>query len=293
MSDVLYFRNPDPVGTVVSFMTNLHTRLIASGWTQEYIDADGIGGGTTENPAWDKTPANSTDAGIVVYKMPALDELDTEETEWYIRLRPGWFAATGRPQIRGVTIGTSVDGSGNVSGGPSEYVAQVNTSTTSTISYTISAYKHGFYFASHSASGTSLHIERLSDYEDTELSNHLHMSYHVLATGAASFYAKIDKDSGSEIYNYAFFLLNYDGAAATVQNTPTTSREGLISYVVGPFAPGGDPLHWHPRLACLIANNEAAANQDFMIQVNGSYRLYRAEPINLSTTFGRRVIATE
>src|SRR5690606_32678165 len=91
-------------------------------------------------PAWDKTPATNTDAGVAVYRMPANDHA----TQWFVRLRPGWAANTNRPHMRGVTLGTTHDGSGGISGAGSELAPIVTTSQTDSRQVLIACSEDGF-----------------------------------------------------------------------------------------------------------------------------------------------------
>jgi hypothetical protein len=286
---VYYYRSPTAVSTLVAFMTQLHGSLVSSGWEVEFIDSDAIGSGTAEDPAWDTTPVVNTDGGVVVYKMPPIDPMDVEEQAWYVRLRTAWGSNVARPQIRSVTVGTSVDGSGDVSGGPDEFLPAVATATSNNVFFTSATYEHGFFFDLHIAGASHLHIERLRDYAGEEILNELVIFYY---NGTTYWSYKINQD-GMMPYDYFFMLANNDGVAVTTQVVSTASRDGSTSFVPGPFFPGGDPFHWHPRLACLMPNNEVTSNQDILINIDGGVKTYRAITINLSTTLGRWVVATE
>src|SRR5690606_17965770 len=100
------------------WMPKLQELLLDAGWTLEYADSDAIGSSLDPStPAWDKTPATNTDAGVAVYRMPANDHA----TQWFVRLRPGWATTNvNRTYMRGVQLGTSHDGSGGISGAGSE-----------------------------------------------------------------------------------------------------------------------------------------------------------------------------
>src|SRR5690606_38531163 len=117
----------------------------AAGWTLEYADSDAIGGSVDPStPAWDKTPATNTNAGIAVYRMPA----NGHTTQWFVRVRPGWGGAANRPHMRGMQLGTSHDGSGNLSGGGAELIPDGSSTQLDNREWLAAVSEDGFAFVS-------------------------------------------------------------------------------------------------------------------------------------------------
>src|SRR5690606_34209291 len=93
-------------GGIDSFTPNaaaaaLHDALVAAGWSVEYLDADAIGSGSEEAPAWDKNFSSSSSVGVAVYRMPVNGSL----TRWYVKPEFGWGTQSTRAMVRSLTIG--------------------------------------------------------------------------------------------------------------------------------------------------------------------------------------------
>lgn len=83
---VVYSRNTNGTITLQTLMTNLHTNLLAAGWTQEY----GTGSGNTNSTAtWTAAQVYNASAGSVVYRMSGV------LNNWRVRLEAIWGSSTG------------------------------------------------------------------------------------------------------------------------------------------------------------------------------------------------------
>lgn len=268
------------------WMPALHALLIAAGWTQSYIDSDGIGGGSSGSPAWDKNPANNTDAGIVVYRMPANDH----SVQWFVRLRPGWSGATTRVCIRGVTVGTSHDGSGNVTGQGDEITPTVNTTTaTNSRAWQIAVSEDGFLFVnSGTTNPVAVYVERLRNPAGAVTDDIC-----VLTCYFGQEYRVVNASSGVLTTTSPLTL-----AGVTHVTTPTatvgvtTSIDGEHVVVLGPYWRGALPLYGAPRLMFYASPNEVSGNDERERPIDGGDKTYKAWATNTNASLCL-MVATE
>lgn len=270
------------------WMPQLHSMLLAKGWTIEYADSDAIGSGSAGSPAWDKAPATSTDAGIAVYRMPANDHA----TQWYVRLRPGWAASTVRPYMRGLQLGAAHDGTGGLSGGSTEIVPGVTTGTFDNQAWMMSVSEDGFTAAIEpgTASRPAFCVERARLLDGT-VTDRL-IAWNKYTTNDSGAFRVVDAAVGQVNdalpVGFSGITLSFDGNLPSLEGGDATSVAA-----VGPYFTGGNPLYAPPRLAFLGSPVDVAANTDREVVIDGSSKTYRAAPGSLGAQYGIWLFATE
>lgn len=270
---------------IINFMPALHTALIAAGWSIEYADADAIGGGSAGTPAWDKTPSTSVDAGVVVYQMPA----NGHATEWYVRLVPAWGAVTARVYVRSVTFGATHDGSGGVSGGPTEMKVAAMPINTNGYGHGISASEDGFMLILDGYNGPVVLLERLRSFDGTVNDDIVAL----LFTTATSF-VHYSAGSGTVTSQSPIVLGGMDSSSVANFGTGASivNGDGDEIPIVGPFWPKGDPFYAAPRVAFLGPTNDYAGLASYERFVDGGSKTYLAMKRGTSN-WARWMLATE
>lgn len=276
--------------SLLSFwMPKLQELLFAAGWTLEYADSDAIGGSVDPGvPAWDKSPVINTDAGVAVYRMPANDH----DTRWYVRVRPGWGGATNRPYIRGVTVGTAHDGSGNVSGSGTERTTGTPSSGTSTgRQVLIATSEDGFFFLlpEISAGNIVVQVERARRPDGTVEDDLVVLASH---TSLSSMIANASAGAVSTDPPLAFGALT-NSSSPGLPNFTLIGRDAVSLPLIGPFWPRGYPVWGPQRLAFLAPVVDVAADALVPFHIDGEARLYKGASLPIWSTWARWVVATE
>lgn len=290
---VHYFEAPAGTGSSLLsvWMPKLQELLLDAGWTLEYADSDAIGGSVDPStPAWDKTPAENTDAGVAVYRMPANDH----DTRWYVRLRPGWAAATNRAHMRGVTLGTTHDGSGGISGAGSELAPSVALASTGNRQVLIASSEDGFALhLPNATSGTAMTVivERARRSDTGAITDD------VLALNTFSSAVSVLARAGvGVVHNHLPVVLGgFTNAAAPVAFGSAVSLENHDASdipIVGPYWLRGHPF-FHGRLAFLVSTGDHNNNSDRDLHIDGSARTYRVAALNQGDNWAVWAVATE
>lgn len=262
------------------WMQELHDLLLAAGWTIEYADADAIGGGSSGSPAWDKAPSNNTDAGIAVYRMP----VDGARTRWYVRLRPGWASSTVRGYMRGVTIGTTHDGTGEVTG--TEITSANATASTVNAEFAIAASEAGFALILNPDVVVSAERARLpsDDVQDgMVVSNAYGIGNGALVTTVAT------TSFATEIVLRPHQL---SSPSIPVGSLESVYLDGPL--IAGPYRLVGNPFLDVPRLFRLVyTGNDFTAGATIEMDVDGGLKTYRLLNTEVSNAYGVFAVATE
>lgn len=154
-----YIRRTDAT-SVRNVGTQLHTSLIAAGWTLEFADADAIGTGTATNPAWDKVPAINTDMGRVIYRMSATPRT----TPWFVEFRQRLGAAVGLREAKFRTAKGQAGGVLTDPGTSVEWNSNGNdNASTATTPWFFNASASGFSFVSAGVQGSVWGVELWRD----------------------------------------------------------------------------------------------------------------------------------
>lgn len=271
--------------TVQAWMTKLHELLLAAGWSIEYADSDAIGGGSSGNPAWDKTPATNVDAGIVVYRMPANDHA----TEWFVRLRPGWSSVTDRPHMRGVQVGTGHSG-GTLSGSVStEAVATVATAASNSRDWQVAVSEDGLVVSiPHVTTAVGFWAERLRTPDGTVVDDvTIGNFYSTPAVRVVS--ATTGQASSDAVHVLGKGTITTTPAAATA----LTGRDAVDVPAVGPYFVGGYPMFGLPRLWFMAAQFDASAGVARIHHVDGQDRAYKPGTQTIMGGAGHLLVAME
>jgi hypothetical protein len=275
-------------GLVSVLMPRLQTLLLAAGWTIEHADADAIGTGTAAAPAWDKTPAANTDAGIAVYKMP----LNGHTTQWFARVRPGWAGATTRVHMRGLTIGAAHDGSGSVTGGGAELVPAVVTGNTDALEWQAAVSEDGFVVILGTISSHPLWAVERARLLAGAVTDDV-IAYNKGTSTTTGYAGRLASASAGEVnssYPVALVGHHFGGTAATIPSVESQDAAEIV--VLGPYHPGGLPLFAPPRLWLLASPADVPGNADRVLTVDGAARTYRAMSASISTSLGIILVAT-
>ena len=281
--------SPSPDTTEIErVLPALHQVMIAAGWTLEYADADAIGTGTAEDPAWDKEPATNTDAGIVVYRMPEQGAF----TRWYARIRPGWAGGVLRSTIRGITIGDEHDGDGNVSGMGGEHVPSVGAVTTNNRNAYVNASEDGF-FVGWILGGTTdvvCWVERLR-LLDQSVQDALQLQIRFSGHIARLF----SHERGVEATGSPLLLVPFSFSTTLVAASgPAYDNPYSDSWLfMGPYTSMGNPLGGLPRLFRMTPTAHTNLGEVFNAYVDGGLKQYQAVHVAFSTTVGHLTLATE
>lgn len=276
--------------TVENFMTALHTEIIAAGWTIEYADSDAIGGGSAGTPAWDKSPVINTDAGVVVYKMPK----NGHDTNWFVRLRPGWAANVNRPHMRGITIGTTHDGTGGVTGGTTELTPGVAATQSDNRQILLAASEDGFALHLIFTNNVNVIVER-ARRSDTGVVTDDILAF--VSYGSGSGRSALIRAGVGAVHTHDPVALggfnNGITAASFGSGVSLESYAGSHIPIVGPYWLRGHPF-WHGRHSFLVSFEDHPVDSDRSIVIDGASRVYKVnangEQGNL---WARWAVATE
>lgn len=276
---------------VSNFMTRLQARMFAVGWTIMYANSDAIGGGSSSVPAWDKTPANTTSAGRAIYRMPSNDH----SRQWYVQLELGWGTnSTNNHQFK-ITIGTGWDTVDALTGAGSTITYEAGSSSSANVEFLVAASEDGFAFvyASASQAGRWVLVERARDFDGTVGDDLIVMGYAAQITAGyfpdshAPTYGCV-RYRASDGFQYAanrIMLLGPLGGIGAFgglnNHGTTTSPDGETNVPIGPINASGG-VAGLPRLIQAVLGNDAVANTDHPVLIDGGVKLYRA-PV---TTFG-------
>lgn len=270
------------------WMPKLQELLLDAGWTLEYADADAIGAGSSGSPAWDKTPAVNVDAGVAVYRMPA----NGHDTQWFVRLRPGWAANTNRPHMRGVTLGTTHDGSGGISGAGSELAPSAATAVTDNRQVLIAASEDGFALLLPATSAAVNVIVERARRSDTGA-----ITDDVLALNTFSGAASVLARAGvGVVHDHPPVVLggftnssspSTFGAAVSLENHDASDIP-----IVGPYWLRGHPF-FHGRLAFLVSTGDHNNNTDRDLHIDGGAKTYRVAGQDQGANWAVWAVATE
>lgn len=260
-----------------------------AGWDRSFIDSDAIGGGSAGAPAWDKTPATNTDAGVAVYRMPANDH----DTRWYARLRLGWATNVVRPHIRGVTIGTTHNGTGGVTGAGGELVPSAGAGVAGNGAHQISVSEDGFGIrldASNPQHVPVTLIERARRIDTGAITDDL-LVYNAYGTGGTSRLARAGV--GVVHDDLPIILGGYDG-----NTVPTVFAGSIANYdasgipIAGLFWTRGFP-YYHGRLAFLVSARDHTSDSAITHEIDGQGRAYRTAATANASTWVLWAFATE
>lgn len=248
----------------------LHALLIAAGWTLIYADADAIGTGSSSNPAWDKTPATTQDAGIAIYRMPANDH----SRQWFVRLRPYWGASTNYVAHR-FQVGTGESG-GSLTGAGTERQLISGTAAMQSVEVLMNASEDGFSLT-HGNTWTNISavIERAREF-DGEVTSHLATAWFAQTGNQGSIAYRASDGLEHAAGKWRMLGVNNDGtnfAQASSTDHTTTDTGGENSVALGPF-PFSARLWGLPRLWLLTHITDAVAASDHPVSVDGGVKLY-------------------
>lgn len=288
---VHYFDAPAGTGAsaLAIWMTQLDDMLVNdAGWERSFVDSDAIGGGSAGAPAWDKAPATTTDAGIAVYRMP----LNDHDTRWYVRLRPGWSAATNRPYMGGITIGDTHDGTGGVTGAGSEVTGSAATSQTDNRQIMLAVSEDGFalHLPNNNTTNVIATVERARRSDTGAVTDDA-----FVITGHSTLGTALVRSGVGLVSNPSLITLSRWGIAGsgpTNFNASLANHDGSHIPIVGPFIPGGHPF-FHGRLMFLVNVQDHATNSDRDIEIDGDARTYRVAGGNQTNNWAIIAMATE
>lgn len=281
-----------PAGTDSSllsvWMPKLQELLLDAGWTLEYADSDAIGGSADPStPAWDKTPAANTDAGVAVYRMPANDHA----TQWFVRLRPGWAANANRPHMRGVTIGTTHDGSGGISGAGSELAPNTSTSQTDNRQVLIACSEDGFALLLPGPAAVNVIVERARRSDTGAITDD------ILALNTYSNAVSVLARAGvGVVHDHPPLVLGGFESPSSPGSFGTgvslVNHDASDIPIVGPYWLRGHPF-FHGRLAFLVSTGDHNNNTDRDLHIDGAARTYRVAAVNQGSNWAVWAVATE
>lgn len=276
--------------TIEIMLPKLHSMLVSAGWTIVYADSDAIGTGSGSNPAWTKTEANSTDAGTVVYRMPANDQT----TQWFVKFTARWGAAANRPYITHVQAGTAHDGSGNLSGGgPGITHSTPGNVNSAVMAHQIAVSEDGLAIVWDGGNGPYLFVERVRTADGT-VTDDLLVVLRALATTGNVLRASYTAASGEDLVSDLVFLgrVQQSGTESALVTVATlVSEAGDSSVLVGPYLSRKAMLAAPPRLLNYIAGSDAAAGATVQQHVDGGAKVYQVGSINRGP--GYLAVATE
>lgn len=271
------------------WMTQLDNMLVNdAGWERSFVDSDAIGGGSAGAPAWDKTPVINTDAGVAVYRMP----LNDHDTRWYVRLRPGWSAATSRPYMRGVTIGDTHDGTGGVTGAGSEVTGTTATSQTDNRQVMLAVSEDGFalHLPNNNTTNVISTVERARRSDTGEVTDDAFVITGHSGLDTALVRSGVGLVSNPQLITFARWGLA--GSAPSPFNASLANHDGSHIPIVGPFITGGHPF-LHGRLMFLVNVQDHSVNSDRDIEIDGGSKTYRVAGGIQSNNWAVIAVATE
>ncbi|WP_104990851.1 hypothetical protein [Deinococcus sp. NW-56] len=265
--------------TIQNMFTQLHATLLAAGWTLVFADADAIGAGTAENPAWNKAPAVNTNAGRVIYQMPAVAGFPTR---WCVELAVSWGSSNTTMQNVAMRLGTEAGGDGTLTGAGTTHRANVNNAAgnaTSTEWY-VNAYEHGLLLALHIINGGFLlALERRRRLDGTVIDDATAYGCvvgggNIGAVGTQSAVqqgvAQTRSVSAGE-YNAQSWAVFATGGGSAVF---TLNRmDGATGIPQGPFNVSGGTAGL-PRLFVFLPPNDCTAGVDSTLYADGANRAY-------------------
>lgn len=284
---VFHTRYPPPTAqTVQTLATQLHTNLLGAGWTIEYANADAIGTGSAATPAWTKTPATATSAGLVVYRMPAQASLN----RWFVQIEFRWTTATtqigmGIVSAQGVNAGTGVLTL------PGTVFSVFNNNAVTTPEYFIVAYEHGFLFASlntNTASPFVIGCERRRNLGGNVGDDFV--GYFICITAGLGMAATVGGQSRTRSWANGEYvaaeLMNLGSTGALSTTSPNATETlnnptGSVGYPLGFFTKSGG-LGAGFRLVQLWAVPDVTVGATQNVEVDGTTRSYII-PANANT----------
>ena len=289
MATVHYFEAAAETGSALLsiWMPKIHELLLGAGWTIEYADADAIGTGSAGEPAWDKTPAVNTDAGVAVYRMPA----SSHATRWFVRVRPGWAASTARPHMRGLQVGVTHDGSGTLTGGNAEQTPPVTLSQTNNRAWRMNASEDGFFYYAGIGSTTEVvaYVERIRLLDESVQDEVIALNRYALPRGDF-----VSATAGVTDWEGKYVILAANGALSTSVESIDAFCPYADAWVFqGPYWLFGNPLTGLPRLWRQAPLSHVRANDSVMVNVDGGLKTYKAFSSEFSAMYGVIVVATE
>ena len=269
------------------WMPKLQELLLDAGWEIEYADADAIGTGSAETPAWDKTPEANTDAGIAVYKMP----LNDHTTQWLVRFRPGWHSATSRPHMRGMQIGTTHTGGGTLTGGSTEMVPAAANVLTETLAWQASVSEDGFaYISGTSTTHPAWGFERARSATGTVLDEA--WGFNKYSSSTAGYESRHVSASVGEVSDSPpFALLTHEFGNVGSVIPSAESQDATRVMVLGPYLPGGSSFFAPPRHYVLASPEDVAENSERVINVDGGDKTYKAMTDSILVSIGIFMVA--
>jgi hypothetical protein len=277
MATVTYAYGATNGYNINNLIQQLHAVMITAGWSLEYADADAIGAGTALAPAWDKAFASNQNVGIAVYRMPANGSL----VQWYVRLRPRFgTVALGRNGF-GVQIGTSHDGSGNVSSTvPNPEVGgDVHSSTQSDGQWWVSASEDHLLLEAPCANtsmayrGAKARVERVRDSSGTVLD-----TVQVEGTTSSTTRAlQLAHPTFGVVHNETPFVLasltdSYGGGSDPMGKFDSAFLLG--EPILGPFIVGGTPFYQTRSWFIIGDANALTAGDVVNIDIDGGLKAY-------------------
>lgn len=268
--------------TLDVWMPKLDDMLVNdAGWERSFVDSDAIGGGSAGAPAWDKTPSTNTDAGIAVYRMPANDHT----TRWYVRLRPGWGSQTTGSYMRGITIGTTHDGNGGVTGGNSELTPSTLNHANSNMQHMLSVSEDGFALIiqpNHANFVMSI-VERARTLNGTVLDDVIAAMKFGSTVGC-----HVNASVGQVSADAPLRLMAMSGDLPSLEASDATNVA-----VIGPYFTGGNPLFAPPRLGFFASPQDVLGDSDRELVIDGGSKTYRAATAAAGASLGIWLAAIE
>jgi hypothetical protein len=285
---VSYHRN-DVGGNASVFMPKLTEMLLDSGWEVVYVNADAIGTGTEENPAWDKAYTSGGTIGVIIFKIP---DITVGWPSTYLRIGLNWGAANTRAHFSQIAIGNNIgpllfETTDFYLGGA---VINMTTGTiaNTTVAYTISVSEHGLFMRFNSTTPMTIFVERLRN-SGGEVTEEFLMHGRLTNTS----FIKVSPPLGT-LQTRCHCLMPFQGLATSVTTKTTQSpNDPDKTIIIGPYFAGGGPFHPHPRLAIMLSDSDVSPDSFIPITVDGGPKEYRVEPSVISTTSGIFAVATE
>lgn len=250
------------------WMPILHGLLIDAGWTCPYIDSDAIGSGTSGSPAWDKTPAINTDAGVAVYQMP----LNGHATQWFVKLVPGWGSNAGYLNFRTIEVGDAHDGSGTVSGGPPS-LGTNNSASNNGEAFMINASEDGFAIViTDASSGFFLTFVERPRLADGTVTDDLAAS---VCCGTSGNHALLSASVGTVHTLRPALMSALNGYTSTAFGASDSmeARDGSYIAILGPYIQKGYPL-MTMRGVALLSIGSAGLDATLALNVDGGNKTY-------------------
>lgn len=288
-----------PAATNSSLHSAVYPALCAlldlAGWTQLYIDSDAIGGGSSGSPAWDKTPAASTQCGRAVYQQPA----NGHTRQWALELVPAWAGDNTELMWR-FRVGTGVDGGNNLQN-PGDYLSVVTDGPGAlNAEVLLSVSEDGFAMVSANVSASISKVfiaERARDVDGTVLEDLWCYGFNAETGNSGTQWPDsttgMSGGNGRNVTYRAGDAFQYTSrVAGLITGDSLTGLDGEHNIPAGPI-PNVPQVMGYPRHALFSLQTDATIASDHPVYVDGALRTYRTNTVNPSGFSGVSFLAAK